>query len=148
MSIKSVVPSNHLILGCLLLLLPSILPSIRVFSSELALRIRRPKYHSLEVCGGNWPLHSQMELPAFQRNMGQPKDEILSWWIMKKSPEEKPDKETKKDKNRERQRWGQSKWDIDTDVHETRWTFHWKLGSEGCGEWTQSLSGLVLTSQS
>ena len=71
------------------------------------------------------------DLPAFQRNMGQPKDEILSGWIMKKSPEEKPDKETKKDKNRERQRWGQSKWDLDTDVHETRRTFHWKLGIEG-----------------
>ena len=77
-SIESVMLSNHLILCHLLLLLPSILPRIRVFSSELALRIRWPKYQSLEVYGGNWPLHSQMELPAFQRNMGQPKDEILS----------------------------------------------------------------------
>ena len=42
-SIKSVTPSNHLILCCPLLLLPSIFPSIRVFSSELALRIRWPK---------------------------------------------------------------------------------------------------------
>ena len=41
MSIESVMPSNHLILCCPLLLLPSIFPSIRVFSSELALRIRR-----------------------------------------------------------------------------------------------------------
>ena len=39
-------PSNHLILCCLLLLLPSIFPSIRVFSNESALRIRRPKYWS------------------------------------------------------------------------------------------------------
>ena len=39
-------PSNHLILCCPLLLLPSIFPSIRVFSNELALRIRWPKYWS------------------------------------------------------------------------------------------------------
>ena len=38
--------SNHLILLCLLLLLPSIFPSIRVFSSELALCVRWPKYWS------------------------------------------------------------------------------------------------------
>ena len=44
MSIESVMPSNHLILCCPLLLLPSIFPSIRVFSSESALRIRWPKY--------------------------------------------------------------------------------------------------------
>ena len=46
MSIESVMPSNHLILCRPLLLLPSILPSIRVFSNELALRIRWPKYWS------------------------------------------------------------------------------------------------------
>ena len=46
MSIESVTPSNHLILCCPLLLPPSILPSIRVFSNKLALRIRRPKYWS------------------------------------------------------------------------------------------------------
>ena len=39
-------PSNHLILCCPLLLLPSIFPSIRVFSNESALRIRWPKYWS------------------------------------------------------------------------------------------------------
>ena len=43
MSIESVMPSNHFILCCPLLLLPSILPSTRVFSNELALRIRWPK---------------------------------------------------------------------------------------------------------
>ena len=42
MSIESMMPSNHLILCCPLLLLPSIFPSIRVFSSESALRIRWP----------------------------------------------------------------------------------------------------------
>ena len=43
MSIESVVPSNHLILCCTLLLPPSIFPSIRVFSNESTLRIRWPK---------------------------------------------------------------------------------------------------------
>ena len=46
MSIESVMPSNHLILCCPLLLLPSIFPSIRVFSNESVLRIRWPKYWS------------------------------------------------------------------------------------------------------
>ena len=46
MSIESVMPSNHLILCRLLLLLPSIFPSIRVFSNESALCIRWPKYWS------------------------------------------------------------------------------------------------------
>ena len=46
MSIESVMPSNHLILCHPLLLLPSIFPSIRVFSNESALRIRWPKYWS------------------------------------------------------------------------------------------------------
>ena len=44
MSIESVMPSNHLILCCSLLLLPSVFPSIRVFSSESSLHIRWPKY--------------------------------------------------------------------------------------------------------
>ena len=44
MSIKSVMPSNHLILCHPLLLLPSIFPSISVFSNESALRIQWPKY--------------------------------------------------------------------------------------------------------
>ena len=47
MSIKSVMPSNHLFLCHLLLLLPSISPSIRIFSNELAVCIRWPKYWSL-----------------------------------------------------------------------------------------------------
>ena len=46
MSIESVMPSNHLILCHPLLLPPSIIPSIRVFSSESALNIRWPKYWS------------------------------------------------------------------------------------------------------
>ena len=46
MSLESVMPSNHLILYCPLLLLPSIFPSIRVFSNESDLHIRWPKYWS------------------------------------------------------------------------------------------------------
>ena len=45
-SIESVMPSNHLILCCPLLLLPSILPNIRDFSNESVLHIRWPKYWS------------------------------------------------------------------------------------------------------
>ena len=44
MSIESMMPSNHLILCQLLLLLPSIFPSIRVFSNQSVLHIRWPKY--------------------------------------------------------------------------------------------------------
>ena len=46
MSTELVMPSNHLILCCPLLLRPSIFPSIRILSNESALRIRRPKYWS------------------------------------------------------------------------------------------------------
>ena len=46
MSIVSVMPSSHLILRCLLLLLPPIPPSIRVFSNESTLHMRWPKYCS------------------------------------------------------------------------------------------------------
>ena len=45
-SIESVMPANHLILCCPFLLLPSIFPSIRVFSNKSALCIRWPKYWS------------------------------------------------------------------------------------------------------
>ena len=48
-SIESVMPSSHLILCHPLLLLPSIFPSIRVFSNESALRIRWPKYWSFSL---------------------------------------------------------------------------------------------------
>ena len=49
MSIKSVMPSNHLILCRPLLLLPPIPPSIRVFSNESTLRMRWPKYWSFSI---------------------------------------------------------------------------------------------------
>ena len=50
MSIKPVMASNHLILCRPLLLLPSIFPSIKVFSNQSALRIRWPKYWSFNFC--------------------------------------------------------------------------------------------------
>ena len=55
MSIKSVMPSNHLIFCRPLLLPPSIFPSIRVFSNESVLRIRWPKYwrFSFSICPSN-----------------------------------------------------------------------------------------------
>ena len=53
MSIESMIPSKHLILCRPLLLLPSIFPSIRVFSNELVLHIRWPKYWSLIISLSN-----------------------------------------------------------------------------------------------
>ena len=49
MSIESVMPSNHLILCCPFLLLPSVCPSIRVFSNESTLHIRWPKVWELQL---------------------------------------------------------------------------------------------------
>ena len=53
MSIESVMPSNHLMLCCPLLLSPSIFPSIRGFSNESALHIRWPKYWSFSFSPSN-----------------------------------------------------------------------------------------------
>ena len=53
MSIESAMSSNHLILCCSLLLPPSIFPSIRVFSNELVLHIRWPKYWSFSISPSN-----------------------------------------------------------------------------------------------
>ena len=50
---ESVMPSNHLILCCPLLLLPSIFPRVRVFSNELALCIRWSKYWSFSISPSN-----------------------------------------------------------------------------------------------
>ena len=55
MSIESMMPSNHLILCCSLLLLPSVFPSIWVFSNESALCIRWPKHWSF--CFGIFPIY-------------------------------------------------------------------------------------------
>ena len=52
-STESVMPSNHLILCCPLLFLPSIFPSIRVFSNESVLHIRWPKYWNFSISPSN-----------------------------------------------------------------------------------------------
>ena len=53
MTIKSVMPSNHLLLCRPLLLPPSVFPSIRVFSNESVLPIRRPKYWRFSISPSN-----------------------------------------------------------------------------------------------
>ena len=68
MSIELVMPSNHLILCHPLLLLPSIFPSIRVFSNELALCSRRPKYWSFSFSIG--PSNECSGLISFR----------MDWW--------------------------------------------------------------------
>ena len=64
MSVESVMPSNHLILYCPLLLLSSIFPSIRVFSSESALCIRWPKYWGFSFSIS--PFNEYSELISFR----------------------------------------------------------------------------------
>ena len=65
MSIESVMPSNHLILCCPLLLLPSVFPSIRVFPNESVLHIRWPKYWSFSF-----------SISASDENSG-----LISFWM-------------------------------------------------------------------
>ena len=67
-STESMMTSNHLILCRPLLLLPSIFPSIRVFSNESALRIRRPKYWSF----GTSPSNEFSGLISFRINWFDP----------------------------------------------------------------------------
>ena len=68
--IELVMPSNHFILCCLLLLLPSIFPSIRIFSNKLVLCIRWPKYwsFSFSISPSNeyWELISWLDILAVQ----------------------------------------------------------------------------------
>ena len=66
MSVKSVMPSKHLILCHLLLLLPSIFPNIRVFSSESALFIKWPKYWSFSFSIS--PFNEYSGLISFRMN--------------------------------------------------------------------------------
>ena len=66
MPIESVMPSSHLILCCPLLFLPSIFPSIRVFSNESALHIRWPKYWSFSF--NISPSIEHPELTSFRRD--------------------------------------------------------------------------------
>ena len=67
MSIESVMPSNHLTLCHPLLLLPSIFPSIRVFSNESALHIRWPKYWSFSF--SIIPSNEHSGLISFRMNL-------------------------------------------------------------------------------
>ena len=64
MSIELVMPSNYLILCCSLLFLPSILPSIRLFSNESVLHIRWPKYWSFSF--SNSPSNEYSGLMSFR----------------------------------------------------------------------------------
>ena len=64
MSIESVMPSNHFVLYCPLLLLPSIFPSIRAFSNESVLLIRWPKYWSFSF--SNCPSNEYSGLISFR----------------------------------------------------------------------------------
>ena len=68
MSIESVMPSNHLVLCCPLLLLPSIVPNIRVFSIESALCIRWPEYWSFSFSFG--PSNEYSGLISFKDWLG------------------------------------------------------------------------------
>ena len=61
MSIELVMPSNHLVLCCPLLLPPSMFPSIRIFSNELALHVRWPKYWSF-----SFSISPSSEYPAIE----------------------------------------------------------------------------------
>ena len=73
MSIELVMPSNHLILCHPLLLLPSIFPSIRVFSSKLALHIRWPKYWKTATVKG-----SQLQVSHHHSSQVQTCSPVLS----------------------------------------------------------------------
>ena len=72
MSIKLVMPPNHLILCSPLLLLPSIFPSIRVFSNKSALRIRWPKYWSFSFNINPANEHSGLISFRMERMVGSP----------------------------------------------------------------------------
>ena len=81
MSVESVMLSNHLILCCALLLPPSIFPSIRVFSNELALRIRWPKYSSFHF--NISPSNEHPGLISFRMDWGYWYFSQQSWFQLK-----------------------------------------------------------------
>ena len=78
MSIESVMPCTHLILCHPLLLLPSIFPSIRVFSNESVLHIRRPKYLVTEQQELWTPLSPHIQPKTRQMNAAQCKQHLYS----------------------------------------------------------------------
>ena len=69
MSIQLVMPSNYFILHCPLLLLPSVFPSIRIFSKESAVHLRWPKYWSFSF--NISPTNEHQGLNSFR----------MEWWI-------------------------------------------------------------------
>ena len=91
MTIESMMPSNHLILCCPLLFLPSIFPSIRVFSNESALHIRWPKYWSFSF---NNERHTYGNRCSFHLKCNQSLPKLITErWILNKS---KPSHETRR----------------------------------------------------
>ena len=85
-SIESVMPSNHLVLCRPLLLLPSIFPSIRVFSNKLALCIRWPKHWSFSFSSVLLPKeYGRVQLLAAQKPINKP-----GWWKGKFAIIQKP----------------------------------------------------------
>ena len=85
-SIELMMPSKHLILCYPLLLLPSIFPSIRVFSNESALRIRWPKYGTTDWFQiGKGVRQGCILSPAYSTFMQNTSCEVLDW--MKHKPE-------------------------------------------------------------
>ena len=81
MSIESVMPSNHLILCHLLLLLPSIFPSIRVFSNESVLHIKWPKYWSFSFSISPSNEYSGLISFRFDLPAMAPHSSTLAWRI-------------------------------------------------------------------
>ena len=81
MSIELVMPSNHLVLCCPLLLLPSIFPSIRVFPNKSALHIRWPKYWSFSISPSNeysGLISFRIDCSELQRRQWHPTPVLLS----------------------------------------------------------------------
>ena len=74
MSTEAVMPSNHLIFGRPLLLLPSIFPSIRIFSNELAFPIMWPKYWSFSIS----PSNEYLGLISFRDDCGLDHELIIA----------------------------------------------------------------------
>ena len=84
MSIGSMIPSNHLILCCPLLLLPSIFPSIRIFSNESTLHIRWPKYWSISMSSsvniqGWFPLRLTGLISLLSRELSRVFSSTIIW---------------------------------------------------------------------
>ena len=77
LSIESVMPSSHLILCHLLLLLPPIPPSIKVFSNESTLHMRWPKYHQNKEDGFLFHIHHLQPQMSLQ----------TAWWVYSGSPQ-------------------------------------------------------------